>query len=70
MANSSQWRELYKAASAELAPAKKLELCLQCRQLIQEEMTERESDRDRDMLEEALRSLWIMEQEIRNPKIH
>jgi hypothetical protein len=73
MAGSSDWREVYKAAREELAPAKKLELCQDCRRLIQEQLAEHGtnlSSADRETLEEALRSLWSMEQEIRNPRIH
>ena len=73
MTGSPSWRAVFKAARQELAPARKLELCLQCRQLIQERMTELApefSEGERATLEEALRALWIMEEEIRNPKIN
>lgn len=66
------WRQVYRAAAKELVPARKMELCRQCRELIQRQMTDhsvRLSKQDQETLEEALRSLWVMEQEVRNPKI-
>ena len=73
MTSTNGWKEVYKAARQELAPAKTLELCHECRRLIQQELSSQGTelgDFHRETLEEALRSVWIMEQEILNPKIH
>ena len=73
MATPGNWKMAYRTAVEEMAPARKLQLCDECRHLIQARMTELGSElskQDRDTMEEALRSLWVMEQEVRNPKIH
>lgn len=74
MASPEVWREVYQAARREVDPSRKLELCLQCRRLIQDRQTEiadgDEHAAEKKILEEALRNVWTLEQEIRKPRIN
>lgn len=74
MANSEAWREVFQAARREVDPARKLELWLQCRRLIQDRQMEiangDEHAAEKKILEEALRNVWTLEQEIKKPRIN
>jgi hypothetical protein len=73
MTDPKDWKKVYEAVRAPLEPEKQLQLCLEARRLIQRRLVERVlepgDDAEREELEEALRDLWVLEQNIRNPKI-
>jgi hypothetical protein len=68
------WKEVYEAVQLALDPATQLQLCQQARPLMQRRMVELAAQEPIDRgegeaLEQALRTLWVLEQSIRKPKI-
>jgi hypothetical protein len=68
------WKEVYEAVQLALDPAKQMQLCQQARRLMQRRMVELAAQEPIDhgegeALEQALRTLWVLEQSIHKPKI-
>jgi hypothetical protein len=70
---SKDWRKTYQSAKLELDPVKQLDLCKQARKLMQQRLVKLASGssdaEERNALEEALRELWVIEQQIQKPDI-
>jgi hypothetical protein len=66
------WLRVYEALRQELDPAKQLEICQNARKAIQDRLLALGSGRrhrgEREALEQALRAIWVLEEEIRNRK--
>jgi len=73
MSDLESWQKLYDSVRRELDPTKQLELCQSARRTIQHRLLDLKSSAgdlaEQHTLEEALRSLWKLEQSIRRPKI-